>query len=88
METIQILGIFIGNRKNEAQQVQKLLTSYGCSIRTRIGLHDISPEACCGSGGLLLIELVGSQQERENLIQALHAIAHIQVKEMLFSVCP
>ena len=83
MSKLQVIGIYVGDRKQEALDVQNILTNYGCSIKTRIGLHEVSEEFC-SSCGLILIELTGNQTERDNLIAALEAIGNIQVKRMEF----
>lgn len=85
MNKIQVIGIYVGDRKKEAIEVQKILTNYGCSIKTRIGLHEVSDEFC-SSCGLILIELTGDQAERDNLIAAIDAVGNIQVKRMDFEV--
>ena len=36
----QILLILIGSRKESAVTVQKVLTAWGCMIKTRLGIHD------------------------------------------------
>ncbi len=83
MKNIQVIGIYVGDRKNEAIEVQRILTNYGCNIKTRIGLHEVSDEFC-STGGLILIELTGEQKEKDNLIAAMEAVGNIQVKKMEF----
>ncbi|NCD42026.1 MAG: hypothetical protein EOL88_08040 [Bacteroidia bacterium] len=80
---INVIGIFIGDRQKEALEVQRILTRYGCNIKTRIGLHEVN-EAYCSSGGLILLELTGDLKEQENLITSLEAVHNIQVKKMVF----
>lgn len=81
--TIQILGILITDRIKEANEVQQILTQYGCSIRTRIGIHENIPELENG-GGLILCELFGDQTEVENLKTKLNQLDGIQVQTMDF----
>ncbi len=83
MNKIQVIGIYVGDRKNEAIEVQRILTNYGCSIKTRIGLHEVSDEFC-SSCGLIIIELTGDMEERRNLTESLQDIGNIQVKTMDF----
>jgi hypothetical protein len=61
-----ILVILIGKRKETAVNVQKILTEWGCIIKTRLGLHDGVLENCTNQG-LLICELVGSIEERSEL---------------------
>ncbi len=37
-----IMGIKLDNRTQTAIEFQQILTNYGCSIKTRLGLHE-----CC-----------------------------------------
>jgi hypothetical protein len=78
-----VLGIHITNRLKNAVEVQKVFTEYGCNIKTRIGLHDVS-ETVCGPSGVVLIEFFGSVAEAEQMQSALRAIDGVQVKSMVF----
>lgn len=57
-----IIGISVDNRKNDSQKLQEILTKYGCSIKTRIGLHDMG-EYKCLNYGIVLIEVVDKFNE-------------------------
>lgn len=57
-----IIGISVENRKEEAQKLQDILTGYGCSIKTRIGLHDMGDYKCLNYG-IVLIEVVDKINE-------------------------
>jgi len=57
-EHVTVLGIRIEDRVKEAGEVQKVLTKFGCSIKTRLGLHEVSNDFC-SSSGLILLELTG-----------------------------
>lgn len=61
-----ILLIRIGNRKESAVNVQKILTGWGCLIKIRLGIHDGVLENCSETG-LLICELVGEQQQIDEL---------------------
>jgi hypothetical protein len=61
-----ILLILIGNRKDSAVQVQKVLTGWGCMIKTRLGIHDGEMENCSDEG-LLILELYGEREKMEEL---------------------
>lgn len=54
-----IIGISVQNRLDDAQKLQEILTRYGCAIKTRIGLHDMSEFAC----GIVLLEVVDKVHE-------------------------
>lgn len=57
-----IIGVKIENRAKEALKFQNILTSYGCEIRTRVGLHPIG-EYNCINYGIILIEVVSKINE-------------------------
>ena len=58
---IRILGIQVTNRFQLAGEVQKVLTRYGCSIKTRLGLNDEDMES--DAAGLIILELTGDENE-------------------------
>lgn len=57
-----IVGISLDNRLESSLNFQKILTKYGCIIKTRIGLHSNNPSGC-SDNGIVLLEVVndGSQ---------------------------
>jgi hypothetical protein len=79
----RILGVLITDRKKEAGKVQSVLTKYGCSIKTRLGLHEATDDICSTSG-LLLLELIGDITEMEKLEKELVAIDGAQTQKMVF----
>lgn len=79
----RILGVLITDRKKEAGKVQNVLTKYGCSIKTRMGLHEVSDDVCSTSG-LLLLELTGVLSEMDKLENDLTAIEGSQTQKMIF----
>lgn len=79
---IVILGIRISNRLGAVTEVQEVLTEYGCAIKTRLGLHDLSDNECKNSG-LILLELRDEEKSIE-LKARLEKIENIDVKEMKF----
>lgn len=81
----KVLGIMITNRVNNAPEVQKLLTEYGCNIKTRLGLHEVD-EKTCSSSGLLILELFGDDKLCVELEKKLKAVKGIQVQKMLFEL--
>ena len=80
-----VLGILINNRVENAPPVQKVLTQFGCSIKTRLGLHEVD-EKQCSTIGLILLELCGAEKDSLELEKQLRAIKGLQVQKMLFEV--
>ncbi|MDD3875710.1 MAG: hypothetical protein PHT69_03760 [Bacteroidales bacterium] len=81
---IRILGVHIKDRSKEAYKIQGILTKYGCSIKTRLGLHEVS-DSHCSSDGLILLELVGDINECLKLENELLALEGIEVKKIVFN---
>jgi hypothetical protein len=75
-----ILGVHVAQRTRHTAQVQKILTRFGCSIRTRIGLHEAA-EGACSPNGLILLEVVSRAGE---LAVALARVPGVAVKKMVF----
>ena len=78
-----ILGVHVTNRVEHTPSVQNVLTEFGCNIKTRVGLHDVN-DNYCSPNGLLLIEFIGSDKEREQIMEKLSAIQGIEVQCMVF----
>ena len=74
-----ILLILIGQRKQAAIQVQKVLTGWGCMIKTRLGIHDGVMENCSDQG-LLILELVGEREKMNELARKVSLIKGVSSK--------
>ncbi len=79
----RILGVLIIDRQQEAGKIQNVLTKYGCSIKTRLGLHEVTDEVSSTSG-LLLLELTGNVSEMDKLENELLAVEGTQTQKMIF----
>jgi len=84
MKEIWILGIHITDRVKEAKDIQLILTKFGCSIKTRLGLHEVKEEFC-SSTGLILLELTGNRDEFPKLENELLKVEGIEVRKMVFT---
>ena len=78
-----ILGIHVTDRIKHAERVQQLFTEYGCSIKTRIGLHDVRGDFCSPSG-VILLELAGAESEYHEFARKLSEIEGVEIQEMVF----
>jgi len=83
MKKIVILGLHITDRVKEAIRVQDVLTKFGCSIKTRLGLHEVQ-ENFCSSNGLIILELTGNAEEMAKLEKELLKIEGLEVQKMTF----
>jgi hypothetical protein len=78
-----VFGVHVSNRVKEVPGVQKILTDYGCNVKTRLGLHEVSDSACSAKG-LLLLEMHGDESKSFELRDKLNAVEGVTVKEMVF----
>ena len=83
MKEIRVLGIHVENRVAEAGEIQGILSRYGCSIKTRIGLHEAS-EDNCSTDGLIILELAGNTADWDALEKDLRAAKGTKVQKMSF----
>lgn len=65
-----LLAILVDTRKKTAPTVQKILTDWGCWIKTRLGIHDGTLENC-SNVGLIILELVGEKEKHHELSRKL-----------------
>ena len=78
-----VLGVHITDRVQHVPRMQDLFTEYGCSIKTRLGLHTVS-EDFCSPNGLILLEMAGPEGPVFELMEKLRAIPGIDVQKMIF----
>ena len=74
-----ILLVLVGQRKEAAVQVQKVLTGWGCMIKTRLGIHDGVMENCSDQG-LLILELAGERKKMDELARKVSLIKGVSSK--------
>lgn len=79
-----ILGVHITNRLQNAVEVQKVFTEFGCNIKTRVGLHDVG-ENVCGPSGVVLLEFYGSNDEADAMSAKLNAVHGVEVQKLVFA---
>jgi len=84
MKEIRILGLHVTNRVNDAIKIQDLLTKFGCSIKTRLGLHEVN-EKICSSCGIILLELTGDITECDKLERELRKVEGLDIQKMTFA---
>ena len=77
--------VLISNRHSTAVAVQKILTDWGCGIKTRLGLHGGVQDAC-SEDGLLFLELAGDKAEHESHIAKLNEIDGVDAKFVCLSI--
>lgn len=78
---VEIIGLLIKKDKDTVHSVQRVLTSYGCNIRTRMGVNEMffgEP------AGLIILELKGDDRQRGLLERDMKEIDNVQVRKMVF----
>ena len=83
MKEIRVLGCYVENRIAEASEIQGALTTYGCNIKTRLGLHAVTEDSCA-MDGLIILELCGAASECDALEKALAACKGVKLQKMTF----
>ena len=78
---VKIIGIKLPQRLETAPAFQEILSKYGCSIRTRLGIHDVN-EGHCSPDGVILLDLVADDEIIKSMVKDLKNIAGLKC-EML-----
>ena len=68
-----IIGVRLDNRINNAVKFQEILTKNGCKIKARLGLHEVSEDACANDG-IIVLQPYGSKEEVESLVNELNSL--------------
>lgn len=56
-----IIGIKLTNRTETSPEFQKIISKYGCAIKTRIGLHNTC-HSICANFGVILLEVLDENE--------------------------
>ena len=80
-----VLLILIKDRKGSAVTVQKILTDWGCTIKTRLGIHDGTLDNCTNSG-LVILEIVGDKAKNEEITRKLNLVKDVKAQLVSLSV--
>jgi hypothetical protein len=84
MENHVIFGVHITERLKHVPLVQQLLSEYGCNIKTRLGLHEVSQKAC-SPNGLLILEMFGEETKCNELFTRLNSVEGVEVQKIVFT---
>lgn len=77
--TYKVILIKIDHRSSEAPKVQEILTEFGCSIKVRLGLHEVSRDYCANDG-LIVLEVEGPAEELSKLLAQLNDVEYVQAQ--------
>ncbi len=67
---VSLAAILIEDRHEVVNQIQRVLSLFGCSIRTRMGIN----MGIDGKDGLIILELTGAISEINSLVERLSSI--------------
>lgn len=77
--TYKVILVKIDHRSSEAVKVQNVLTEYGCNIKVRLGLHEVSKDYCANDG-LIVLEVEGSGEELQTIVAKLNSVDYVEAK--------
>ena len=76
-----IMIVKIGERRKKSPEVQEVLSKFGCSIKTRLGLHEAGD--VCSEEGVLVLQLTGDTDEMLALEKALNTMDSVKAKMVI-----
>lgn len=79
MSYYYVIGVRMDNRVANAGSFQQVLTSNGCKIKARLGLHEVNEDACA-TDGLIILQPFGEKEEIEQLVKDLNKLAGVKAK--------
>ncbi|HQL70365.1 MAG TPA: hypothetical protein PLA77_06015 [Bacteroidales bacterium] len=75
----EIIGIFIRKPDIAYDEVQKLMTGFGCIVRTRLGINREEL-----GGGIIIVDITGDEEQKQLFRSKLAALEGVEVQEMIF----
>jgi hypothetical protein len=75
----KVVLVKIDHRSTEAVKVQSILTEFGCNIKVRLGLHEVSQDACANDG-LIILEVDGDKRKINKLLSQLNKVDYVQAQ--------
>ncbi len=76
-----IMIVKIGERRKKSPEVQEVLSKFGCSIKTRLGLHEAGD--VCSEEGVLILQLTGERSEMKGLERALNDLESVKAQMVI-----
>ncbi|NLX77446.1 MAG: hypothetical protein GXZ01_08800 [Clostridiaceae bacterium] len=74
-----IIGVRLDNRVDNAVKFQEVLTENGCKIKARLGLHEVSEDAC-SRDGIIILQPYGSKEDVESLVNELNSLEGVTAR--------
>ncbi|HVN57507.1 MAG TPA: hypothetical protein VMT63_04365 [Bacteroidales bacterium] len=79
--SLRILGMLVEHDHDLVTAVQRLLTTYGCVIRARLGVNE---EFFGRPAGLIILELSGDAAQMDLLEKDILALKKVHLRKMIF----
>jgi len=76
---LAVMGVLLKNRREQAPEVQEVLTKYGDLILARSGVHDPARDR-----GLIALMVEGGEEEVDALAQELEDVTGVDVSTAFF----
>lgn len=83
MSNTTILGVRLENRMENATAFQKVLSDFGCFIKSRVGFHDVD-NGTCATSGVIILEIIGNDNDKQDFESALKEVNGANVQKMVF----
>lgn len=79
MSCYYVIALRLDNRTHNAAHLQEVLTSHGCNIKTRLGLHETSPDFCA-EDGLIILQPCADKGTVEKMLDDFNALTGVTAK--------
>ena len=77
----QLVAVKVGHREDSAAEVQAILTSFGCNIKVRLGLHDL-PEGACSPVGLMILQTTAQENDLKKFLEDLNRLEDVVARSL------
>jgi hypothetical protein len=82
---INIVAIKVIDRIKEAGKIQSVLSRHNSSVKTRFGFHELN-DSVCSRNALIILELAGTTEKDNQIIEELKQIEGIKTEIMKFEI--
>jgi len=79
MSCYYIIVVRMDNRIANAVKFQETLTKNGCRIKARLGLHEVSDDACANDG-IIVLQPYGTKEDVETLVEELNNLEGVTAR--------
>ena len=73
-----VMVIKVNHRLHQAEELQRVFSEYGCSIKARLGLHEAGDS--CANDGLIILHIEPGQTDPKHLETRLNDLEGITAR--------